>query len=127
MRQPLVAGNWKMNGSRQSNMALLEDLKAGIGAVRSAKVAVCPPYVYLAQAQEFLQGTPIAWGAQDVSNEPKGAFTGEMSAPCCWISAAPTRSWATRRGAHPGRERSVGGQEIQCGAQGRAYPDPMRG
>jgi triosephosphate isomerase len=80
MRQPLVAGNWKMNGSRESNMALLEDLKAGIGAVRSAKVAVCPPYVYLAQARESLQGTPIAWGAQDVSNESKGAFTGEVSA-----------------------------------------------
>ena len=81
MRQPLVAGNWKMNGSRDSVSALLEGLKAGIGHVETAEVAVCPPYVYLAQVADALRGSVIAWGGQDVCDQEAGAFTGEISGP----------------------------------------------
>ena len=80
MRQPLIAGNWKMNGSRTSNKDLLDGIKAGIGQVKSAEVAVCVPFVYLADVQQQLEGTPIAWGGQNLSKEEKGAFTGEISA-----------------------------------------------
>ncbi len=80
MRQPLIAGNWKMNGSRTDNKPLLDGIKAGIGEVNNAQVAVCVPYVYLAEVQQQLEGTPIAWGAQNLSTEAKGAFTGEISA-----------------------------------------------
>lgn len=79
MRQPIIAGNWKMNGSRESIKALLDGIKAGIGDVKSAEVAVCAPYVYLADVQAQLDGTSIAWGAQNVSNEASGAFTGEIA------------------------------------------------
>lgn len=79
MRQPLVAGNWKMNGSRESIRALLEGLKQGIDEVTVAEVAVCPPFIYIPDVQNQLQGTPIAWGGQDVSSEASGAFTGEIS------------------------------------------------
>lgn len=81
MRQPLIAGNWKMNGSRSSIKTLLDGIKAGIDDVKVAEVAVCPPYVYLADVQAQLDGTPVAWGAQNLSTELKGAFTGEISAP----------------------------------------------
>ena len=80
MRQPLIAGNWKMNGSRSSNKALLDGIKAGIGEVKSAEVVVCAPYVYLADVEQQLAGTTIAWGAQNLSSEIKGAFTGEIAA-----------------------------------------------
>jgi triosephosphate isomerase len=80
MRQPLVAGNWKMNGSKASIETLLDGIKAGIAAVDKADVAVCPPFVYLPQVAAALSGTRIALGAQNVSNEPSGAFTGEISA-----------------------------------------------
>lgn len=80
MRQPLIAGNWKMNGSRSSNKALLDGIKAGIGEVNSAEVAICAPYVYLADVEQQLADTPIAWGAQNLSTEEKGAFTGEIAA-----------------------------------------------
>ncbi len=80
MRQPLVAGNWKMNGSRESVATLLDGLKAGIGEVKAAEVAVCPPYIYIPMVQEGLARTPISWGGQDVSSEASGAFTGEISA-----------------------------------------------
>ena len=80
MRKPLIAGNWKMNGSRSDNKALLDGIKAGIGNVNVAEVAVCAPYIYIPEVADQLAGTPIAWGGQNLSTEPKGAFTGEISA-----------------------------------------------
>ncbi|MET0106594.1 MAG: triose-phosphate isomerase [Sedimenticola sp.] len=79
MRQPLVAGNWKMNGSRESIRELLDGVKAGMGDVNVAEVAVCAPYVYLADAQGQLDGSDVAWGGQDVSVHASGAYTGEIS------------------------------------------------
>ena len=79
MRQPLVAGNWKMNGSRASISELLGGLKAGIGQVTTAEVAVCAPAIYLPDTQAQLDGTPIRWGAQDVSVHASGAYTGEIA------------------------------------------------
>ena len=80
MRQPLVAGNWKMNGSTASARALLAEIKAGVAAVAKCEVAVCPPFIYLPLAQAELTNTAIAWGAQNLSTEAVGAFTGEISA-----------------------------------------------
>jgi triosephosphate isomerase len=79
MRQPLVAGNWKMNGSLESVKALLMGIKAGIGTVTKAEVVVCPPAVFIPEAQAALQGTPVAWGGQDVSVHASGAYTGEIA------------------------------------------------
>ncbi len=80
MSQPkLIVGNWKMNGSLSSNQALIDEIKAGLGAVR-CRAGVCVPAPYLAQVQQLLAGTPIALGAQDVSIHPQGAYTGEVSA-----------------------------------------------
>jgi triosephosphate isomerase (TIM) len=79
MRQALVAGNWKMNGTRESAGNLLEDIvrKHQPGG---CEVAVCPPFVYLADAQRVLKGSDVALGAQNLSEEESGAFTGEISA-----------------------------------------------
>jgi len=79
MRQPLVAGNWKMNGSLDSIKSLIEGIKAGKDAVTTAEMAVCPPFVYVAQVAQMLAGTKIAVGAQDVSDQEAGAFTGEVA------------------------------------------------
>lgn len=75
----LIVGNWKMNGSLVGNAELLSDLLLGADKVMSADLAVCVPAVYLAQVQSMLAGSPIQWGAQDVSAHEKGAFTGELS------------------------------------------------
>jgi triosephosphate isomerase len=80
MRQSLVAANWKMNGSIQSNQLLLDVLKQGISKIPNTEVVVCPPFVYLQQIKEVLQGTAITWGAQNLSHEAPGAFTGEIAA-----------------------------------------------
>ena len=80
MRKPIIAGNWKMNGSRSSIKELLDGVKAGMGDVKSAEVAVCAPAIYLADVSEQLSGSKVAWGGQNLSTEAKGAFTGETSA-----------------------------------------------
>ncbi|GIX22307.1 MAG: triosephosphate isomerase [Gammaproteobacteria bacterium] len=90
MRRPLVAGNWKMNGTRSSVAALVDGIKAGIDGV-TAEVVVCPAYVFLDQVRAALAGGPIGLGAQDVCDRDEGAFTGEVSGPmlaesgCNWV------------------------------------------
>jgi len=79
MKKKLIAGNWKMNGNAASNQALVESLLASSTAW-NCLVAVCVPAVYLAQVQALVRGTGIALGAQDVSAQEGGAFTGEISA-----------------------------------------------
>jgi triosephosphate isomerase len=80
MRRKLVAGNWKMHGSLADNARLLAGIKAGLAAVSEAEFAVCAPYPYLAQLQAGLSGGNIAWGAQNISEHSKGAYTGEVAA-----------------------------------------------
>ena len=79
MRRTLIAGNWKMNGSLASNAALLDSVRAGATGL-SCDLAVCVPAPYLSQVQSLLAGSPVAWGAQDLSDQEAGAFTGEVSA-----------------------------------------------
>lgn len=77
MRVKLVAGNWKMHGSLAGNPGLLQAVRAG--AKGAAEIAVCVPYPYLAQVSSALEGSMVAWGAQDVSEHSQGAYTGEVS------------------------------------------------
>ena len=80
MRKALVAGNWKMNGSRQANRSLLSSLLAGVPAGERVTVAVCPPAVYIPEVVEQLSGSAIHIGGQDCSDQSGGAYTGEIAA-----------------------------------------------
>jgi triosephosphate isomerase (TIM) len=79
-RQKIVAGNWKMHGSRSENQMLLEGLLAPGTIDESVTCLVCPPFVYLADAARTLLGSTIQLGAQNVCADAHGAFTGEVSA-----------------------------------------------
>jgi triosephosphate isomerase (TIM) len=79
-RTRLVAGNWKMHGSRASISALLDALLKALPGPAGAECAVCVPFPYLAQVAQRLAGTPLAWGAQNVSEHAQGAYTGEVAA-----------------------------------------------
>ena len=79
MRRTLIAGNWKMNGSLDSIISLVEGIKAGMNSVTTAEMAVCPPYVYIPQVAALLEGSAISLGAQDVSDQEAGAYTGEVA------------------------------------------------
>lgn len=69
-----------MHGGLKTNQQLLQDVVAGVSGLRGVAVAVCVPFPYLAQAQSVLSGTPVVWGAQNLSEQAQGAFTGEVSA-----------------------------------------------
>jgi triosephosphate isomerase (TIM) len=80
MRRPLIAGNWKMHGSRAENAELIEALLHGLPGQTPVEIAVCPPSVYLWETARALKSSSIALGAQSVCAEAVGAFTGEVSA-----------------------------------------------
>ena len=80
MRRPLVAGNWKLNGNLSSISELISGIRAQQEQVRKAELAVCPPFIYLSHVQSLLQGSDIALGAQDCSDQESGAYTGEVAA-----------------------------------------------
>lgn len=77
-RRKLIAGNWKMNGSLETNEALVQGVLAGLGGATCA-AAVCVPAPYLSQVAALVRGSALALGAQDVSVHDKGAYTGEVS------------------------------------------------
>jgi triosephosphate isomerase len=81
MRRPIVAGNWKMHGTRSENARLIEEVTSRYPADPAADCIVCPPYVYLQEVGRLLRDSAILLGAQDVSAaDTHGAFTGEVSA-----------------------------------------------
>jgi len=81
MRRKLVAGNWKMHGSRQFVQELLQDIKSGVNAFSdSVDMVVCPTSVHLPLAEVCLRDSNIGLGAQNLYVQEQGAFTGEVSA-----------------------------------------------
>ena len=79
MRKTIVAGNWKMNASKESVNNLIGGLLSGMSGV-ATEVIVCAPFPYLSQVESLISGSSIMLGAQNLNANPKGAFTGEVSA-----------------------------------------------
>ena len=79
MRRKIVAGNWKLHGTRAFATQLVGEL-AATGAKPGVDLVVLPPMPYLGDLIEDFEGSAIAFGAQDVSSNEKGAYTGEVSA-----------------------------------------------
>jgi triosephosphate isomerase len=76
----LIAGNWKMHGSLAESRKLVEALRGGVTTTAPATMLLCPPYVYLPAVYDWVRGSPIALGAQDLADKPAtGAYTGEVS------------------------------------------------
>ena len=80
MRQPLVAGNWKMHGLRAENATLVRGLIDQLRSEMRAEVLICPPFPYLLEVSRLLKDSDIALGAQSVCAEALGAFTGGATA-----------------------------------------------
>jgi triosephosphate isomerase len=80
MRDFLVAGNWKMNGSSAANAELVAGIVAGIPGGAGFSLLVCPPFPYLGAVVAEVHGSRVKVGAQNVSEHEKGAFTGEVAA-----------------------------------------------
>ncbi|MDA7438042.1 triose-phosphate isomerase [Candidatus Pseudothioglobus singularis] len=79
MRKTIVAGNWKMNASKESVESLVTDILSGAIGV-SAEIIVCAPFPYLSQVEVLIEGSNLMLGAQNLNVNASGAFTGEVSA-----------------------------------------------
>ena len=79
MRNFLVAGNWKMNGSTAGSKELVAGILQGVPVTDRVELLVCPPFPYLASVSEQVAGSAVSLGAQNVSEHESGAFTGEVA------------------------------------------------
>jgi len=80
MRRTLIAGNWKLNGSKASILSLVSGVSSGVNTLSNVDVAVCSPYIYVPLVESLLTDSSVALGAQDVSMHASGAYTGEVAA-----------------------------------------------
>ncbi len=80
MRQTIVAGNWKMNASKETVNTLVLGILEGLPEVKNSKVIVCAPFPYLSQVEALATHSQLNLGAQDLNVNASGAFTGEVSA-----------------------------------------------
>ncbi|NBG89194.1 triose-phosphate isomerase [Isachenkonia alkalipeptolytica] len=78
MRIPIIAGNWKMNKNKKDTKKFIEDFEALIGDTE-VEVVICPPFTSLDSASQMLKNSSVKLGAQNMSWEDHGAFTGEVS------------------------------------------------
>lgn len=79
-RVPLVAGNWKMNTTRETGVTLAKQVAQAASVAAGVEVLVAPPFPYLLPVRDALSGSPVALGAQNLYFEAPGAYTGEIAA-----------------------------------------------
>lgn len=80
MRTPMIAGNWKMNKTETEALSLVRVLMQWARSYSGVEVLICPPFTSLSTLNKFLVSSPILLGAQNISDQPSGAYTGEISA-----------------------------------------------
>ena len=80
-RMPMIAGNWKMHKTCQEALETARDLAEKLGETDRVEVMIAPPFTALTGVLEVIKDTPIALGAQNLFQEPEGAYTGEISGP----------------------------------------------
>lgn len=78
-KKRLVVGNWKMHETRESALRLMSGVASGLQARIDTDVGLCVPFPFLELAARVLANTPIAWGAQTLSEHANGAHTGDVS------------------------------------------------
>jgi triosephosphate isomerase (TIM) len=80
MRKPIIAGNWKMNKTVEESVDMVKNLLPLVQDIDDVDIVVCPTFTALYPVSEIIKGSSIKLGAQNMSNEDSGAFTGEISA-----------------------------------------------
>jgi len=80
MRIPLIAGNWKMHKTEAEAISLVRILMQQARLYDGVEILICPPFTSLSQLHKLMVSSPIQLGAQNISDQPEGAFTGEISA-----------------------------------------------
>jgi triosephosphate isomerase len=79
-RRLIIAGNWKMNKTVAEALDLVQGLRRELGNVKEADIVVCPPFTALSEVSKAILDSNLRLGAQNMSEQGNGAFTGEVSA-----------------------------------------------
>ena len=79
-RKLIIAGNWKMNKTAAEGLSLVKDLKLELSNVKEVDIVVCPPFTALSEVSKATINSNIRLGAQNMSEHPNGAYTGEIAA-----------------------------------------------
>ena len=79
MPDAMVVGNWKMNNNLADGLELAGSIRDGIGNISGVEMVLCPPFLSLASIADIMKGSGVKIGAQNMHQEPSGAFTGEVS------------------------------------------------
>src|SRR5438093_4211792 len=79
-RKLIIAGNWKMNKTVAEALALVDDLKRDLAHVKEVDLVVCPPFTALESVSKAMLDSNLRLGAQNMSENGYGAFTGEICA-----------------------------------------------
>jgi len=114
MRTKLIAGNWKMHGSKPEIRSLIGGILARLDPGRSAEVMVLPPFPYLPLVDSLTDTTPVCLGAQDLSPHASGAYTGDVSGRMLadWNCTHVLVGHSERRGVHGESDALVGAKFV---------------
>ena len=105
-RKLIIAGNWKMNKTAAEALDLVTGIKREVGSVKEVDIVVCPPFTALASVSPELLNSNIRLGAQNMSENAPGAYTGKSPPRCSRNSPSATSSSATPSGASTRRNRT---------------------
>ncbi|MFT5112473.1 MAG: triosephosphate isomerase [Parasphingorhabdus sp.] len=112
MRQPMVAGNWKMNGSAAFAAELSRSVAASASNVGAVDVVLCPPAIYLSEVISNTTNSVVAVGGQNLDYHADGAYTGEISAPMLKdVGASCVLAGHSERRAYYGESSQIVGQK----------------
>ncbi len=79
-RKLIIAGNWKMNKTAAEALDLVNGIKREVGSVKEVDIVICPPFTALPAVSEALLNSNVRLGAQNMSEQGPGAYTGEIAA-----------------------------------------------
>ena len=119
MRTPVIAGNWKMNTTPQSAVELARGVVDGTSGLADVTTIICPPFVSLQAVKSAVEGSDVMVGAQNVSAEPSGAFTGEISVEMlASLATHVTVGHSERRSLYGETDENVAAKAVAAAAGG---------
>ena len=119
MRTPVIAGNWKMNTNPQSAVELALGVVDGTSGLADVTTIICPPFVSLQAVKSAVEGSDVMVGAQNVSAEPSGAVTGEISVEMlAGLATHVTVGHSERRSLYGETDENVAAKAVAAAAGG---------
>ncbi len=122
MRTPMIAGNWKMNKTEAEALSLVRVLMQWVRSYSGVEVLVCPPFTSLSTLYKLLVSSPILLGAQNISHQPSGAYTGEISGTMAAEFCTHVILGHSERRAYYGEDNLLINRKLQAGISAGLIP-----